>query len=100
MEYSFNKENIEKVEKFIEIRNRGLYADGRQVTEVYNEVLHKTVPPTNCGSCIRGRITELENAYNAFKSLSEASNTSCGTVDHTEEEKPSEKPKRARKGGK
>ena len=71
MEYTFTKEDIEKVEKFIDIKNRGYYCDGSQLTAVYNRVLHKNVNTTNCGSCIRARIQELENALNAFKRLSE-----------------------------
>ena len=49
----FSKEDISLIEKFIEIKNKGLYADGSQVTEVYNRVLEKSVNVTNCGSCIR-----------------------------------------------
>lgn len=60
-------DDIQKVEKFIDIRNRGYYADGTQLTEVYNRVLEKRVNPTNCGSCIRQRINELEEALNRFK---------------------------------
>lgn len=69
---NWNKEDIELVEKFIQIRNKGYYADGTQLTEVYNRVLDKRVNPTNCGSCIRQRINELEEALNRFKRLSEA----------------------------
>ena len=69
---NWNKEDIELVEKFIQIRNNGYYADGTQLTEVYNRVLDKRVNPTNCGSCIRQRINELEEALNRFKRLSEA----------------------------
>lgn len=75
MEYTFTKEDIEKVEKFIDIKNRGYYCDGSQLTAVYNRVLHKNVNTTNCGSCIRARIQELENALNAFKRLSEKVST-------------------------
>ena len=46
---NWNKEDIELVEKFIQIRNKGYYADGTQLTEVYNRVLDKRVNPTNCG---------------------------------------------------
>lgn len=63
----FTNEDIELIEKFIDIRNRGYYADGTQLTEVYNRVLEKRVNPTNCGSCIRQRINELEEALNRFK---------------------------------
>ena len=63
----WNDEDVKLVEKFIEIRNRGYYCDGGQLTEVYNRVLEKNVPPTNCGSCMRARISELETALNSFK---------------------------------
>ena len=61
------KEDIEKIEKFVEIKNKGFYIDGAQVTEVYNRVLNKKVNVTNCGSCVRQRISELEDALNRFK---------------------------------
>lgn len=61
--------DIMMVEKFIDIKNKGYYADGRQVTEYYNKLLNKHVTPTNCGSCIRQRVGELENALNHAKEL-------------------------------
>ena len=67
----WTSDDIKMVEKFIEIKNRGLYVDGGQLTEVYNRVLDRKVNPTNCGSCIRQRINELEAALNKFKMLSE-----------------------------
>lgn len=67
----WTSDDIKMVEKFIEIKNRGLYCDGGQLTEVYNRVLNRKVNPTNCGSCIRQRINELEAALNKFKMLSE-----------------------------
>lgn len=63
----FTKDNIKKIERFIEIKNRGYYANGNELQAVYNEVFEVNKPATNCGSCIRQRITELENALNAFK---------------------------------
>lgn len=63
----WNDEDVKLVEKFIEIKNKGYYCDGGQLTEVYNRVLEKNVPPTNCGSCMRARISELETALNSFK---------------------------------
>lgn len=63
----FTSEDVKLVEKFIEIKNKGYYCDGGQLTEVYNRVLEKNVPPTNCGSCMRARISELETALNSFK---------------------------------
>lgn len=64
---NWTDEDVKLVEKFIDIRNRGYYCDGTQLTQVYNRVLDKRVNPTNCGSCIRQRVNELEEALNRFK---------------------------------
>lgn len=85
---NWNDEDIKLVEKFIDIRNKGYYADGTQLTQVYNRVLNKRVNPTNCGSCIRQRINELEEALNRFKRLSEASEQVEPTTTKEEENKP------------
>ena len=69
MNYTFTDEDVKKVEKFIEIKNKGFYCDGAQLTEVYNRVLGKHVNPTSCGSCLRQRVTELENALNHAREL-------------------------------
>ena len=63
----WTNEDVTMVEKFIEIKNKGYYCDGGQLTEEYNRDLEKNVPPTNCGSCMRARISELETALNSFK---------------------------------
>ena len=73
--YTWTSEDVKLVEKFIEIRNRGFYCDGGQLTEVYNRVLNKRVASTSCGSCIRQRIGELEMALTAFKKTLEVNNT-------------------------
>lgn len=65
----WSKEDIELVEKFIEIKNKGYYCDGTQLTQVYNRVLEKNVNVTNCGSCLRGRVSELEAALRYFKEM-------------------------------
>lgn len=69
----WSNEDVKLVEKFITIKNKGLYADGRQVTEVYNRVLEKNLAPTSCGTCLRHRISELEGALNNFKKQMELS---------------------------
>lgn len=66
--------NVRLVEKFIDIRNRGLYCSGEQLTRVYNEVFEKNVHVTNCSSCMRQRISELEKALNKFKKQMELEN--------------------------
>ena len=78
----WSNEDIKFIEKAIEIKNKGYYLDGGQLTEVYNRVLEKRATPTNCGSCIRQRVTELEAALNQFKSLNEK-------VEETKEENAS-----------
>lgn len=66
---NWTDEDIKMVEKLIDIKNKGYYADGKQVTDYYNRLLNKHVNPTNCGSCIRQRVGELENALNHAKEL-------------------------------
>lgn len=67
----WTSEDIKFIEKAIEIKNKGYYLDGGQLTEVYNRVLEKRATPTNCGSCIRQRVSELEGALAQFKKLNE-----------------------------
>ena len=67
MDYTFTNDDVKLVEKFIKIKNAGYYCNGGEVTDVYNRVLHKRVASTQCSSCIRTRISELENALNRFK---------------------------------
>ena len=80
-------EDVELVEKFISIRNKGYYCDGGQLTTVYNRVLEKQAPPTNCGSCMRARITELETALNQFKKSLEINTPTNVKQENTEENK-------------
>ncbi len=82
----WTNEDVIMVEKFIDIKNKGFYCDGGQLTTVYNRVLEKNAPPTNCGSCMRQRISELEGALNQFKK--------------TLEVKEEEQPKKTNKGKK
>ena len=89
-----NDSDIKLIEKFIEIRNRGYYADGGQVTEVYNRVLNKNLRPSNCGSCIRQRIGELEVALKAHKQALEAQKKQEVIDAPTEENKVSGEPKK------
>ena len=82
-----NKEDIELIEKFIDIRNRGFYVDGTQLTEVYNRVLEKHVTPTSCGACLRQRVNELAEALERFKRLSDESKQDEPTTTKVEENK-------------
>ncbi len=85
----WTNDDIELVEKFIKIRNRGMYADGKQLTDVYNRVLEKNVHVTSCGSCLRQRVSELEKALNKFKEQIALKNAQDG-AEHEEEVKKEE----------
>lgn len=63
----FTDEDKTLVRKFISIKNRGLYVDSMQLTEAYNRILEKNVRNTTCGSCMRARIAELENALKQWE---------------------------------
>lgn len=86
----FTKEDIELIEKLIEIKNRGYYCDGKQLTEVYNRVLEKNVNVTNCGSCMRQRIGELEEALNRFRNVSSLHSNPLGVSKRLSETKKEE----------
>lgn len=81
---NWTSDDIKLVEKFVQIKNKGLYASGAEVTAVYNRCLGKNLASTNCSSCVRARIQELENALNRFKKELEVNNTS------EEKEEPTE----------
>lgn len=67
IEWSDN--DIKMVEKFIELKQKGYYVDGKQLTDYYNRLLNKRVNPTSCGSCLRQRVGELESALNHAREL-------------------------------
>lgn len=98
---NWTEEDIKKTEQFIEIKNKGYYADGTQVTEVYNRVLGRNVPPTNCGSCLRQRVTELETELNHYKTKLKASESVSETqptdTKAEEKEEPTTKNKKVKK---
>lgn len=97
----WTNDDVTMVEKFITIKNKGYYCDGKQLTDVYNRVLEKNVPTTNCGSCMRARISELERALNQFKKQMELSGMTSteqlvNEIKTVEEEINTDKPKRGR----
>ena len=63
----FTEEDKAAVRKFIEIKNKGYYVNSNVLQKVYNRVLEKNLNPTNCGSCLRARVTELEKALNKWE---------------------------------
>lgn len=80
----WTNDDVLLVEKLIEIKNRGYYCDGTQLTQVYNRVLEKNANVTNCGSCMRARIQELENALNNFKKTIEVNSKASESVSDVE----------------
>jgi hypothetical protein len=93
MSYNFTNDDVQYVEKAIDLKNKGFFIDGTQLTEVYNRVLNKRANPTSCGSCIRQRIIELEGALNAFKRAVELEKKQEPTPIKEEENKAVRKPK-------
>jgi hypothetical protein len=93
MSYNFTNDDVQYVEKAIDLKNKGFFIDGTQLTEVYNRVLNKRANPTNCGSCIRQRIIELEGALNAFKRTIELEKKQEPTPIKQEENNAVRKPK-------
>lgn len=63
----FTEEDIKFVKKAIEIRDKGYYIQSQTLTKYYNKILGKNAPNTTCGSCCRGRITELQNALKQWE---------------------------------
>lgn len=64
---NWSDENIKFVEKAIELNRKGFYIDSTQTVDKYNEILDKHRSYTNCPSCIKQMINELEVAYNRYK---------------------------------
>ena len=89
--YTWTDEDVKFVEKAIEIRNRGYFINGGELVERYNRILGKNRAKTNCSSCLRGIVTELENALRQFKKDIELQNQNNEKVEETktvEEPKP------------
>jgi hypothetical protein len=47
-------------------RNSVSAIEQTEANKIYNRVFKDSVKPTNCGSCLRGRLLELESLYNAY----------------------------------
>ena len=64
---TLTKEDVEMIEGFQDILNRGKFASGKQVTEVYNRVFGTRLAVTNCSSCIRHRKGRLYSEVKKIK---------------------------------
>lgn len=79
-----SSEDIEKIRRFKAIMDKGFYASGQEVTDLHNKVLGTRLASTNCGSCIRQRISALVDALNKFIKAQELEKKV--DVDNTKEE--------------
>lgn len=66
MTVNLSKEDVDMIRGFKAIMDKGRFANGAQVTEVYNRVFGTRLASTNCASCIRKRIDTM---YNQVKKL-------------------------------
>ena len=41
-------------------------AEQTQLNKIYNRVFHQNVQATNCGSCLKDRIVQLEAVYKTY----------------------------------
>ena len=85
---TISSEDIKTIEKFVQIKNKGLYCSGAEVTAVYNRCLGKNLASTNCSACVRQRISELETALNRFKKELELNTPSEEKEENTEQITP------------
>ena len=93
---TITNEDVEQIKKFKQIRDKGYYVSGADVTKLYNKVLHQNVEVTNCSSCIRRRIGELVHIMDTF--LKQMELTGATTVEEEiKEEKPKKKTSRKKK---
>lgn len=83
-EITWTNDDVKLVEKFIEIKNKGFYVSGEELTNAYNRILHKHANVTQCGSCLRQRVSELEGALNHFKALEAKKEAELNTVKEEE----------------
>ena len=67
MRYHFDETLKVNVRKYIDIRNKGYYADATALTKDYNKVMGTKRSVTHCGSCLRNMVGELETALKAYE---------------------------------
>ena len=77
--------NIEKINFFYSLINKGRYASIEDITNTYNEVFRdrpnfKEVKPTNCGSCLKSRVCEMYGEMELILNKMVQNNNSCLNV--------------------
>ena len=61
------EEEREKIRRYAEAKNKAFRINANEVTDLYNKILNKTARYTNCGSCIRARVCDLERWLNQYE---------------------------------
>ena len=92
--------NMEKIRKFKHMLSSSYYADGGEVTEVYNEVFGRHERPTNCGTCIRQRMVQLVGAMEAIERRLEEVESKANDVVKKEDNDGSKEEGKTQKGKK
>lgn len=64
---TISEEDKELIIKLKGLLDGGKRANGTQVTMLYNRVFDSKLPPTNCSSCVRQRISKLYNKLKAIE---------------------------------
>lgn len=59
-------EDLQKIDQFEKIMNRGYFASGSEVTDLYNKIFNQNLSYTNCSSCIRTRISKMVTAKRRY----------------------------------
>lgn len=60
-------EQIEKIEQLSYARQRNMRVNAKEVTELYNQVTGKNAKTTTCSTCLRNRISEMEQVLKKYK---------------------------------
>lgn len=96
---TINNDDVELIKKFKQIRDKGYYISGDEVTKVYNRVFNMHVETTNCSSCIRRRVSELIHVADTFTKQLELNKKEEEKVEepvNEEEQVVEEQPKKKR----
>lgn len=63
---TLTSEDLQKIDQFEKIMNRGYFASGSEVTDLYNKIFAQKLSYTNCSSCIRTRISKMVTAKKRY----------------------------------
>lgn len=63
---TLTSEDLQKIDQFEKIMNRGYFASGSEVTDLYNKIFDQKLTYTNCSSCIRTRISKMVTAKKRY----------------------------------